>query len=1294
MLKLFGSNALSEFKRNKLLQKIQSIDLSVTNIKAQYIYFLKLKEMLTKKEIIDIKKILKYNDKVDLRRDYTNHFVITPRRCTVSSWSSKATDILKNSGFEKICNIEQGIIYYIYASKKISKSSLIALGKLTYDRMTEEIHLSFDRIGNFTVKEQSPENKIIPIIEHGKKVLFDLNKLMGLALSKNEINYLYTIFKEMNRNPNDVEIMMFAQANSEHCRHKIFKANWFVNNQKQRDSLFDMIKNTHHANNQGVISAYDDNAAIIQGHEAETLQCDSSQKYYFKTDHNHIQIKVETHNHPTAISPQSGAATGAGGEIRDESATGQGGRPKAGMTGYITSNLEIPSFKQPWEVFSEKPKHIASALRIMIEAPIGSAKFNNEFGRPNICGFFRTYEQNVQGKLWGYHKPIMIAGGYGNIKASNIRKEIIPIDANIIVFGGPGMLIGLGGGASSSVLSNHLNKELDFSSVQRDNAEMQLRAQAVIDTCCAMEDVNPIISIHDVGAGGLANAIPELVSDCNRGALINLEDIPVSEENLSALEIWCNEAQERYVCAIKEENISVFDKIAIRERCPYNVVGKVTKTKNIVLKSKFSKQYLINLPLSKLLDVPFKLNKKVKPNDINIGKKLNYSKISLLEAVNRILSLPCVASKNFLITIGDRSVGGLTIRDQMIGPWQIPISNVGITAVSFNSTKGEAIAVGERPALALTNPKAASRMAVGEAITNIISADINNLSDIKLSANWMASGNDITEAKNLYDMVKVIGMEFCPALNITIPVGKDSLSMKTSWKNSCHQKRTVTSPVSLIITAFSTVNDIKKTLTPELKKGIQSNLILIDLGNKKNRMGGSSLNQTYNFSCSETPDIEVKTLNNFFLAVNKLRKMNMILAYHDRSDGGLFVTLCEMMFSSRLGLNVYLDNLGENPIQSLFSEELGAVIQVRNDEVESIMSIFNEFNLSVSILCELPKYNSQKELNIFYKEEEIFSESCSTLQKTWSKTSFHIQSIRDNPQCAQQEYDTIEEDNEGLFAEVPFKIVQKSPYIDHKIKPKIAILREQGTNGHKEMAAAFTLNGFEAIDIHMTDLQKKYVKLDDFKGIAACGGFSYGDVLGAGGGWANSILFNDYLRNCFLDFFHRKDTFSIGVCNGCQMLSQIRELIPGAKYWPTFVENISNQFEARLSMVEILKSPSIIFHEMENLKIPIVVSHGQGKASYSNKNDINRLNKNNQSTMQYLDYHGSATERYPMNPNGSILGITGFTTEDGRCTIMMPHPERVFIVSQMSWYPNQWNEKKMHFSPWMKLFMNARSWVN
>ena len=1163
---------------------------------------------------------------------------------------------------------------------------------LLYDRMVESI--SFDRSKLKKLFEHTSPKKIkkINLIEHGKKELVKCNNDLGLALAQDEIDFLYENFVQLNRNPTDVELMMFAQANSEHCRHKIFNANWIIDDEKKDHSLFAMIKNTHKVTEgSGVLSAYSDNAAVITGTNGNRFYPNDIDnfKFTYVNEPIHYLLKVETHNHPTAIAPYPGAATGSGGEIRDEGATGLGAKPKAGLTGFTVSNLKIPSFLQPWELEYGKPDRIVSALDIMINGPIGGAAFNNEFGRPNVNGYFRTLEIKTSSgsrtQVYGYHKPIMIAGGIGNIKDEHVIKDSIPIGTPLVVLGGPAMKIGIGGGAASSVSSGSSNEELDFASVQRDNAEIEHRCQEVIDRCWQLCEKNPIVFIHDVGAGGLSNALPELVKDGGVGGNFSLRKIPSDESSMSPLEIWCNESQERYVLAIKEEYFQVFDSICKRERAPYSIVGEAANNNKIIVYDNLFKENSVDLPKSLLFGKPPKMTRDVK-SVLNKFPAINLDEIKLSEAIDRLLKLPTIASKSFLITIGDRSVGGMIHRDQMVGPWQIPVADAAISLNSYNGYSGEALAIGERPSLSIIDARSSARMAVAEAITNITCAPIEKISDIKLSANWMAASGEPGQDAKLYEAVESIGMEFCPSLGISIPVGKDSMSMSTHWHNS-NEHKSVVSPISLVITSSAVVKDVRLSITPQLKPIQESSLLLIDLGEGNNRLGGSCLGQVYSQIGDSTPDIRSPILLlNFFNVTQQLIKEKKIIAYHDRSDGGAFISLLEMAIAGQLGLEIFSD---DEIIPFLFNEESGAIIQIKNEDLDYVKKLYKSNN--ISFIKNVAKIKiSKKEIEIKsspnHGNQTIYSKSLKELHSLWHETSYKIQSIRDNPQCAKSEFDEISNtNNPGLFSRTTFDVNENiSPHILKGLKPPIAILREQGVNGQYEMAAAFERAGFDTFDVHMSDILNNRITLEKFIGLAVCGGFSYGDVLGAGEGWAKTILFNSLAKDQFISFFERKNTFTLGVCNGCQMLSNLKSIIPGANHWPKFVKNTSEQFEARLVMVNIQSSPSIFLQGMENSNIPIVVSHGEGRAQLTQKN-LDKLKETNSICLQYIDNNGHITEKYPYNPNGSPIGIAGVTTSDGRVTAMMPHPERVFRTIQNSWAPSGWGED----GAWMRLFRNA-----
>ncbi|TAL15018.1 phosphoribosylformylglycinamidine synthase [Patescibacteria group bacterium] len=1281
MLTLRGSRALSKFRQTRLLKTLQAIDESITNVQAQYIHFVDTKVALNDEQTSQLNQLLSYGD-VSSDLSGGELFLVVPRIGTISPWSSKATDIVHNAGLTDISRVERGIAYFVTSVGPISRK---LVGALLHDRMTESVLTELDG-ASALFSEVEPRPIIeIDIITGGKEALITANSELGLAIADDEIDYLYDAYNDLHRNPTDMELMMFAQVNSEHCRHKIFNADWTIDGQAAGKSLFKMIKNTYEHYSKDVLSAYSDNAAVLRGNTSERFFADPSDNVYrAHKEPVHLVIKVETHNHPTAIAPAQGAATGAGGEIRDEGATGRGAKPKIGLAGYTVSNLMIPKAIQPWESTEGKPSRIASALDIMIEAPIGAASFANEFGRPNLSGYFRTYEQSLPpldpNTVWGYHKPIMIAGGLGNIRDEHVLKETLPAGTQIIVLGGPSMLIGLGGGAASSMQTGSSKEDLDFASVQRGNGEIERRVQEVIDRCWAMGDNNPIISIHDVGAGGVSNALPELVHDSGVGARFELRKIPSADPGLSPMEIWCNEAQERYVLGIATKDLKAFEAICERERCPYSVVGETTVEEQLIVTDSLLGGSPVDLPLSVLFGKPPKMARTITRKSAKLPE-FDDSQIELDEAVKRVLHLPAVGSKKFLITIGDRTIGGLVTRDQMVGRWQVPVSDVAVTSSSFSGLTGEAMAMGERTPLALIDSAASARIAIGETITNIAAASIKNLSDVKLSANWMAAAGYESEDERLYDAVKAVGEDFCPPIGLTIPVGKDSLSMRTVWKEGDTAK-SVTSPLSVIITGFSPVDNIKRTLTPDLKPG-NSELILIDLGLGENRLGGSALAQVYNQVGNAVPDIAPELLKSFFDIIQSLNKDGKLLAYHDRSDGGLLATISEMIFSGRRGAIVDLSKLPGNTLGKIFNEELGAVIQVRTSEADDIEKILTN-NLGKSVY-RLGEVTDTQEL-VINDGTEVYRNSRADLETWWASTSYEIQSLRDNAKGAKQEFEAIKNDQDpGLIAQATFALTKNI----HTTKPKVAIFREQGVNGQIEMAAAFDKAGFTSVDVHIQDLLDGKVHLKDFVGLVACGGFSYGDVLGAGEGWAKTILFHDKLRKQFSAFFARYDTFSLGVCNGCQMLSALKELIPGTELWPRFLKNASEQFEARLVNVRINESPSIFFKDMAGSILPVPVAHGEGRAVFDNEDAMQQALEDELVPWQFVDGEGTVSQTYPRNPNGSPLGITALTTPDGRSTIVMPHPERVFLTQQLSWHPEDFGEN----SPWFKMFQNAREWV-
>ncbi|WP_264696325.1 phosphoribosylformylglycinamidine synthase [Candidatus Nitrosacidococcus sp. I8] len=1303
MLQLYGQTAFSSFRLKKLLAQLQDSVIDITSVEVKYFYYCDIAQSLSDQESSQLKQLLEAESlPIFSENQLQNQLIVIPRPGTISSWSSKATDIAHLCGLTKIKRLEKGLIYLFYTSNQANllPSQLNILNLLIHDRMTEKVFHNIQEVPNISQFYEPRSIATIDILSNGKDALKEANKKMGLALTDDEIDYLITSYQALERNPTDIELMMFAQANSEHCRHKIFNAAWVIENQLQQRSLFEMIRFTYESYSEGILSAYKDNAAVIAGGKAPHFIVGNlgASNYSYQEEERHVLIKVETHNHPTAISPFAGAATGSGGEIRDEGATGQGGKPKAGLAGFSVSNLHIPNFKQPWEINYGKPSWMASALDIMLAAPIGSAAFNNEFGRPNLCGYFRTFEEKISrggdSELRGYHKPIMIAGGIGNIRPTAVQKKSLPAETPLIVIGGPALLIGLGGGAASSLASGEGDESLDFTSVQRSNPEMQRRCQEVIDRCTALGHENPILSIHDVGAGGLSNALPELVHDSHRGGEFQLREIPSDEPNLSPLEIWCNEAQERYVLAVNPNQIDLFQNICERERCPWAIVGRTTERERLIVSDSYFNNNSVNIPMDLLFGNPPKTTKNILQKYTYRLTPLQHNEITLFQAAEKVLRLPSVASKSFLITIGDRSITGLVARDQMVGPWQVPVADCAVTLASYQGHIGEAMSIGERPLIALVDPAASGRMAVGEAITNIASASINSLNQIKLSANWMAACGDSKEDIALFNTVKAVAMELCPQLGITIPVGKDSLSMGATWRQE-GKEQVMKAPLSLIISAFAPVSDVQKSLTPQLQTDVGDTLLLlIDLGQGKNRLGGTALAQVHNQTTEYVPpDLDDSSLLiRFFSAIQHLNDKELLLAYHDRSDGGLFATLCEMAFAGHCGIQIALDALNtDNLLSVLFNEELGAVIQIKYKDQEQVLTYLHQHGLGNDTYL-LGNLDTNDKLSFSFHGRVVLEKDRIYYQRIWAETSYHMQSLRDNPDCAQQEFDSLlDQNNPGLNPVLTFNPAENitSPYIATGARPPIAILREQGVNGHIEMAAAFDRAGFTAIDVHMSDILKKRVSLSNFKGLVACGGFSYGDVLGAGRGWANTILMNPLAYDEFATFFIRKDSFALGVCNGCQMFSYLQEIIPGATLWPKFIPNYSGQFEARLITVEVLNSPSLFFQGMENSKIPIVVAHGEGYARFKDQESIEASIASQNIALRFIDNYGQSTENYPFNPNGSPQGITGLTNNDGRFTIMMPHPERVFLTAQYSWCPKNWGSN----GPWLRMFQNARYWL-
>ncbi len=1282
MQKLISTAALSEFRLEKLLANLQTVQSDIQKVTARFVHF--VSGDITPQQQTILEQLLTYGSTVQVEES-GECLLVVPRSGTISPWSSKATDIAHRCGLTSIERIERGIEYFIVSASPLNEN----VAKKLHDRMTQTVIFDQTNLELFAHHEPQPLQRV-NVIENGRDALVSANTELGLALSADEIDYLTDAFQQLERNPTDVELMMFAQANSEHCRHKIFNASWTIDGIEQAQSLFKMIRHTSEVSSHGILTAYNDNASVVENAEtAVFIRNPHTGEYAYQNEAAHLLMKVETHNHPTAISPYSGAATGSGGEIRDEGATGRGSTPKAGLTGFSVSHLQIPDFAQPWEQNHGKPERIASALDIMIEAPLGGAAFNNEFGRPNLTGYFRTFEQpvlNSDNELRGYHKPIMIAGGLGSIRPMLIKKQPIPAGSLIIILGGPAMLIGLGGGAASSQASGESSETLDFASVQRENPEMQRRCQEVINHCNALGENTPIVSIHDIGAGGLSNAVPEIIHDCERGGRFELRNVQNADLGMSPMQIWCNEAQERYVVAIKPESLELFKAFCEREHCLYAVIGEATDEEHLSLSDNLLGDKPVDLPMSVLFGKPPKMHRTVEHVESKITV-FNTENIELSEAINRVLAFPAVADKSFLIHIGDRSVTGLVARDQMVGRWQIPVADVAVTTSGFQATTGEAMAMGERTPIAVINAPASGRMAIGEALTNLAAARIDALRDVKLSANWMAAAGVEGEDAALFDTVKAVGLELCPELGIAIPVGKDSLSMKTVWRDDAGEK-TMTAPLSLIITAFAPVLDATKTLTPELQAIENSVLLLIDLGAGKNRLGGSVLAQVYNQLGDNCPDVDdAKRLKAFFESIQTLNQQQKLLAYHDRSDGGLLAVAAEMLFASRLEVNL---NLNGDVLSELFNEELGAVVQVKREDLESVKTLFTHNGL-IDCVFEIGTVGTHENqrLNISKSGEIIYSESRANIQKTWSELSYRMQALRDNPACAKQEFEQIADDTDGgLHALLTFDVNENvaAPFLNLS-RPKVAILREQGVNGHVEMAAAFDKAGFSSIDVHMSDIISGRVSLQDFKGLVACGGFSYGDVLGAGGGWAKSILFNPKARDEFAAFFTREDTFSLGVCNGCQMLSGLKEIIPNAQHWARFARNNSEQFEARVAMVRVEESPSILFAGMAGSRMPVVVAHGEGRAVFSQ--NLQAAVEAKMIALSYVDSRGVPTTDFPANPNGSPFGVTGLTTTDGKVTIMMPHPERCFRTLQNSWHPNDWVED----GAWLRIFRNARVWV-
>jgi phosphoribosylformylglycinamidine synthase len=1364
MLILRGSPALSSFRLAKLLQDLTSAGIPAVALAAEFVHVVDLARELTAAERSLLDKLLTYGPTREVARLHGVVQIVAPRPGTISPWASKATDIAHICGLDAIKRIERVIAYTVdvggtalpFPLTSLDSGQLHVLGARLHDRMTQVVFGDLAACELLFEHEPARQLKTLPVHHLGRAALVSANLDLGLALAEDEIDFLLAAFTRLGRDPSDVELMMFAQANSEHCRHKIFNATWEIDGAAMPKSLFQMIKNTYELHHEGILSAYKDNAAVLTGTRGGRFYSDPRTHEYAAHDEDiHLLCKVETHNHPTAISPYPGAATGSGGEIRDEGATGRGAKPKVGLVGFTVSNLRLPGAVQPWEKDHGKPNRIVSALDIMLEGPLGGAAFNNEFGRPAINGYFRTFEAEVPSavpdpqvsgfrsqvsstELRGYHKPIMLAGGLGNIKGEHVQKGRINPGDRLIVLGGPAMLIGLGGGAASSMASGHGSEDLDFASVQRDNAEMERRCQEVIDRCWALGPDNPISFIHDVGAGGVSNALPELVNDGGRGGRFDLRSLPNDEPSMSPLEIWCNESQERYVLAVPMDRLALFKELCERERAPFAIVGEATEEKKLVVKDPQSATTPIDMPLEVLLGKPPRMHRK----ETSLSRPqypLDLRSVTILEAARRVLSHPAVADKTFLIAIGDRSLGGLIARDQMVGPWQVPVADCAVTAASYDVYTGEAMAMGERTPVAINNAAASARLAVGEALTNLASAQIGDLGKVNLSANWMAAPAVPGDAADLYAAVQAVGLELCPALGITIPVGKDSMSMSTVWHDGPDQKR-ITAPISLIVSAFASVADIRLTLTPQLKydpiaqeateqteksQDLGSSsvssvtsceisgpigdtvLLLIDLGRSKNRLGGSILAQTVSQMGQATPDVDNPAdLKNFWKVIQQLGRAGKILAYHDRSDGGLLATVTEMAFAGHTGVDIEIPHL-HDPFAALFNEELGAVIQIREADFDDVYLALRENGLKACV-SRLGTLNSHYALRVKQSGKELFNESLVTMRGWWSDVTHRIARMRDNPGAADQEHALrLDKTDPGMTPKITFAYGKDQvasnksqgsdsslgtshlSLVTSKNRPSVAILREQGVNGEVEMAAAFTRAGFKAVDVHMTDILSGRVSLKDFRGVAACGGFSYGDVLGAGEGWAKSALFNDRARTEFKAFFAREDAFGLGVCNGCQMMSNLKSIIPGADLWPRFVQNQSERYEGRSVCVKLEQSPSLFFSGMEGSVIPIAVAHGEGYAEFKDAHAAQVFSDSGLVAARFVDNRHNVTEHYPLNPNGSPFGMTALTTTTGRVTIIMPHPERVHRSACMSWAPADWPED----SPWMQMFYNARTWV-
>ncbi len=1288
MLVLPGSSARSASRLLRLHAQVVALAPAVRGLRAAWVHFVEVDGQVDAHSQRILAALLAYGDEPPPRHLPRVDVLVTPRPGTVSPWSSKASEIVRACEVAGVTRVERGVVWTIDGSW--SEKQRLAVLPLLHDRMTEAVLPGVEQASSLFERAQARPVEVVPLREQGRQALVEADARLGLALAADEIDYLVESFQRLERDPSDLELMMFAQANSEHCRHKVFNASWTIDGEAQPHSLFQMIRNTHALHPGWVLSAYKDNAAVVEGYPGRRMMADPLDAVYREQDEAaHLLMKVETHNHPTGISPHPGAATGSGGEIRDEGATGRGGKPKAGLCGFSVSDLHLPGAPRPWEAAVGSSPRMATALQIMVDAPLGAAAFNNEFGRPNLAGYFRSFCLEIEGpegpELRGYHKPVMLAGGVGLVRPGHVQKDEVQPDAALVVLGGPAMLIGLGGGAASSMSTGSSAEDLDFASVQRANPEMQRRCQEVIDRCVAMGTDNPIASIHDVGAGGLSNALPELVHDAGRGARIELRRIPSDEPGMSPMELWSNESQERYVLAIAPRDLDRFATLCERERAPWAVVGHATDDGRLLVHDRLLESTPADLPLGLVLGRPPRMHREASSAFL-LREVFETQPLDALDALHRVLTLPGVGSKEFLITIGDRTVTGQVVRDPMVGPWQIPVADVAVTATDFKGVQGEAMAIGERAPTALLSGPASARLAVAEALTNLLAADVGELSRVVLSANWMAPAGHPGEDANLYAAVEALGLQLCPELGICIPVGKDSMSMRAAWDEG-EERRVVTAPLTVVISAFAPVLDVRKTLTPMLRvdRGA-TELLHIDLSRGAARMGGSALAQVYGQLGALSPDLdEPSLLVGLWKAMHRLRDAGAVLAWHDISDGGLAVTLCEMAFAGHCGIEVDLGPQ-EDPIAALFTEEPGGVLQVERSRLAEVEAVLREEGLD-GCVRRLGSPSTEDHVRLRSGPRLLIDEPRPALLALWAECSHRIQELRDDPDCAREAHAALLDANDpGLSPALSFDADEDvaAPFIRRGARPKVAILREQGVNGQLEMAAAFDRAGFEAVDVHMSDLVAGREDLRQFSGLAACGGFSYGDVLGAGGGWARGILYHRGVRETFLEFFRRRDTFALGVCNGCQMMAQLKQIIPGAEGWPRFLANRSEQFEARLSLVEILPSPSIFLAGMEGSRMLVPVSHGEGRVRFG-PGERERAHV----AMRFVDNRGEVATTYPANPNGSPEGITGLTTTDGRVTILMPHPERAFRTLAHSWAPDGWGED----GPWLRMFRNARAWV-